>query len=89
MAGPREDQAIAAMKAITGIISSQQLKHILVQKNFIRENEQHPLPDVEYGEDELQHALANDVEHREDDPQHPLVDNADHEDEHYFTTNTE
>lgn len=69
------DHAAAAMKAIAGIISSQQLKHVPVQKNFFGEDDQEH-------EDE-QHPLADDFEHGEDEQEHPLADNVEHEDEQH------
>ncbi|KAH7692239.1 nuclear GTP-binding protein [Dioscorea alata] len=90
------DQAAAAMKAIAGIISSQQLKHVPVQKNFFGEDdqdhgdEQHPsADDAEHGEDEQQHHSADDVEHGEDEQQQLLADNVGHEDEQHPAADAE
>ncbi|XP_039125457.1 nuclear/nucleolar GTPase 2 [Dioscorea cayenensis subsp. rotundata] len=80
------DQAAAAMKAIAGIISSQQLKHVPVQKNFFGEDDQ----EHEDGhEDEQQHPLVDDVEHGEDEQQLPLADNVGHEDEQHPAADAE
>ncbi|KAJ0960636.1 hypothetical protein J5N97_001512, partial [Dioscorea zingiberensis] len=57
------DRAAAAMRAIAGIISSQQLKHVPAQKNFFGENDQE--------HEDLQHPLT-DNEH--EDQQRPLAD---------------